>query len=142
MPANRKQGEPRGARQDSKQCRRTGYRELETGNWEQGMNADWGKTLIDRVKKDLCKKVMEQQTGIEAYLDALEMKLVQEEEQVRAWLKRAVLAQDFDEACRLKEVQWALQECIDKINPHRKQQEKREERIRSIFRNDDENKKE
>lgn len=77
---------------------------------------------------------MEQQTGIEAYLDALEMKLIQEEEQVRTWLKRAVLAQDFDEACRLKEVQWALQECLDKINSNRKQQEKRKERIGQIFR--------
>lgn len=77
---------------------------------------------------------MEQHTGIETFLNDLENLLIQQELAVIAWKKRAMQAQDFDEAIRLKEVQWALQECLDKINPKREQQQKRRERISQLFR--------
>lgn len=83
---------------------------------------------------------MEKHNGIETFLIDLENLLIQQELAVIAWKKRAMQAQDFDEAIRLKEVQWALQECLNKINPKREQQQKRQERITKIFRNHEEKK--
>ena len=77
---------------------------------------------------------MEQHTGIEQFLIDLENMLIQQELAVIEWKKKAMQAQDFDEAIRLKEVQWALQECVDKINPNRERQQKRQDRINHIFR--------
>lgn len=90
--------------------------------------------------KNFVKKVMEKHTGIELFLIELENLLIQQELTVIAWKNRAMQAQDFDEAIRLKEVQWALQECLDKINPQREQQQKRKERVKQIFRDSEEKK--
>lgn len=90
--------------------------------------------------KNFVKKVMEKHTGIELFLIELENLLSQQELTVIEWKNRAMQAQDFDEAIRLKEVQWALQECLDKINPQREQQQKRKERVKQIFRDSEEKK--
>jgi predicted Holliday junction resolvase-like endonuclease len=76
---------------------------------------------------------MEQFNGIESFLNDLEAKLIQEEEQLIMWLKRAAQAQQIDDAIRLKEVQWALQECINRINPERQQRIRRQKSINHIF---------
>jgi predicted Holliday junction resolvase-like endonuclease len=76
---------------------------------------------------------MGQFNGIESFLNDLEAKMIQEEEQLIVWLKRAAQAQQIDDAIRLKEVQWALQECINRINPERKQRIRRQKCINDIF---------
>jgi hypothetical protein len=76
---------------------------------------------------------MEQFNGIDQFLNDLEAKLIQEEEQLIVWLKRAAQAQQIDDAIRLKEVQWALQECINRINPERQQRIRRQKCINDIY---------
>lgn len=76
---------------------------------------------------------MEQFNGIDQFLNDLEAKLIHEEEQLLIWLQRAVNAQNIDEAIRLKQVQWDLQHCIDRINPKRQERIRRQKCIQEIF---------
>lgn len=76
---------------------------------------------------------MEKHTGIELFLLDMEAYLIKKEGELIEWKNRAMQAQDFDEAIRLKEVQWAVQECIDKINPNRARTEIRMALVREVF---------
>jgi hypothetical protein len=85
---------------------------------------------------------MENNNELDMILNTMEEQLVAHEEALAIWLKRAVQAQNLDEAIRIKEVQWDVQRLIDRINPTRRRSIKRKAILNTIFKEHGLNQKE
>ncbi|MBU3676712.1 MAG: hypothetical protein FGM54_05970 [Chitinophagaceae bacterium] len=85
---------------------------------------------------------MENKNELDLLLTEMEDQLVAHEEALVMWLKRAVQAQNLDEAIRIKEVQWDVQRLIDRINPARRRSMKRKALLNTIFKEHSMNQKE